>query len=78
MTSAQALMLTSKIIQTDLEVAGPLLLIVVAVYKARGDAMAEAMTRDVMKFLYSKTEHSEQGMEEFISEGESSLSHLAA
>ena len=68
MTSTQALALTSKIIENDSEIAAPLLILVEAVLNARGDPMGEVMATDVKRFLYSRTEHSDEGMARFISE----------
>lgn len=77
MTSTQALALTSKIIENDSEMAAPLLLLVDAVFKACNDPLGEVMARDVKRFLYSKTEHSDEGMAEFIANA-SELSDVAA
>lgn len=78
MTSAQALVLTSKIIENDTELAGPLLVLVEACLNARGDPMGEVMARDVKRFLYAKTDHSDAGMAKFISEAEANLIQIAA
>lgn len=68
MTSTQALQLTQRIIRNDLDVSGPLLKLLDAFATARGDPLGEAMTRDVMLLLYSKTDHCEEKMREFISQ----------
>lgn len=79
MTSTHALLpLASKIIENNSEIAGPLLIFVTGLLKAKDDPMGEKTIFDVKRMLYSKTEHSEAGMERFISEGEEDLSHLAA
>lgn len=68
MTSIQALALTSKIIENDSEIAAPLLLLVDAVFNAGSDPVGEVMARDVKRFLYSKTDHSDEGMAQFIAD----------
>lgn len=77
MTSSQALLLTSKIIENDSEIAAPLLILIDAVLNARGDPMGEVMAADVKRFLYCRTEHSDESMARFIAEA-SHLSNVAA
>lgn len=67
MTSARALALTEEIIKNDLDTAEPLLKLLHAVTQASDDGM----TRDVMLFLYSKTNDCQKSMVRFISESRS-------
>lgn len=77
MTSTQALALTTQIIENDSEIAAPLLILVDAFLNARGDPMSEKMALDVKRYLYSKTEHSDDSMARFIAQA-SRLSGVAA
>lgn len=76
MSSLQVLATT--ILQNNTDKAGPLLLFVDALLTARGDPIGEAVVLDVKRFIYSKTEHSEQSMERFIAEASEKSSNLAA
>lgn len=78
MTSTQLLALTSELIENEIEKSGPLLIWADALLKLKGDPVGEVLISDVRKFLYSQTEHSEQGQAAFISEAESDSSPLAA
>ena len=79
MTSTQGVAVASSIINPDPVIkAGPLLVLLDAFLNARGDPLAEVMVRDVKRFLYSQTEHSDEAMVGFISEAAKDLSHLAA
>jgi hypothetical protein len=69
MNSSHALELTRQIIQNDLEAAEPLLKLLDAFIGAE-KTRDEAMTRDVMLFLYTKTDHCEESMRKFISQDE--------
>jgi hypothetical protein len=75
MTSADGVALASKTLQGN-----PIafLLLLDAFLNARGDPLAEAMAGDVQRFVYSKTEHSDNAMQQLISEAGKDLSHLAA
>lgn len=70
--------LAQQIIQNDPDKAAPLLKLLDAFQNSRGDPLAEAMTRDVMLFLYSKTEHCEEAMRGFIAETIVDSHHLVA
>ena len=72
MTSAHALQLTQLVIENDLDKAGPLLQLLSA-FAGSHRIKDEAMTRDVMIFLYSKTDHCETAMKEFISQDDHPL-----
>lgn len=78
MTSHQALQLATIIIQNDLTVAGPLLRLLYAFTSPRGDPLTEAMRSDVTNFLYTKTEHCQAGIIEFVKETEDKTESLAA
>jgi hypothetical protein len=78
MTSAQALSLASTVLKNNSEKAAPLLLLLNALLDARGDPLEESIVLDVKRYIYSRTEHSEQGMELFISEAAQDSSGLAA
>ena len=75
MTSTEGGTLASKALQGN---ATALLILLDAFFNARGDPMAEAVVGDVKRVVYSRTEHSENGMEQLISEAGKDLSHLAA
>lgn len=66
MTSTRALELSAHIIKNDIDLAGPVLQLMNVALTARGDPDREATVRAVMLFLYSKTTHCEDAMEEFI------------
>lgn len=68
-------MLASKSLQGN---STAFLILIDAVWNARGDPLAESMVLDVKKFVYGKTEHSENAMNDLISEAGKDLSHLAA
>jgi hypothetical protein len=70
MNSTHGIELAAAVIENDPTKAEPLLKLLHAFATARGDPLNEAMTQDVMMFLYSKTEHCEQGLTEFISQAE--------
>lgn len=76
MTSSHAVELASQITQ-DPTAAVPLLRLLHAFAASRGDPLAEAMTRDVMLHVYTRIEHCENSMLEFLSE-ESNPAQIAA
>lgn len=78
MTSNHALELAQLITRNSIEVSGPLLFLLDAFLRARGDPLAEAMTQDVMKFLYAQTEHCDESMQGFISQQEADQHRLVA
>lgn len=75
MTSAEGVALAKSSLQGNHTA---LLLLLDAFWQARGDPMAESMVGEVKRFVYSRTEHSDEGMEKLISEAGKDLSHLAA
>lgn len=77
-THAPLIDLAQDVIQNDITKAAPLLQLLGKFGSARGDPMEEADRRDVMLWLYSKTEHCEDSMRQFISEVEVDQSRLVA
>lgn len=77
MTSTRALELTTQIL-ADPTVAIPLLLLLNAFANSKGDPLSEAMTRDVMLHVWTKTSSCEEGMVRFLSEQEANPEQLAA
>lgn len=78
MTSTHALELTARIIQNDLYIAAPLIYLLDAFLTAKKDPTGEIMARDVIRFLYTKTEHCDKGLTEFIEKGKSNDLTLVA
>lgn len=66
MDSTHALELARAIIQNDLDAAIPLLKLLYA-FTELNDTLTEAAARDVLLFVYTKTDHCEDSMKEFIS-----------
>jgi hypothetical protein len=75
MTSSEGVTLAKKALRGD---AAAFLVLLDAYFNAHSDPLSEAMVGDVNRFVYSKTEHAENGMKQFISEAGKDLSHLAA
>lgn len=69
MTSSRALELTSRIIQNDVQISAPLICLLDAFLTAEKDPIGETMARDVLRFLYTKTEHCDNALSEFIEQG---------
>lgn len=69
MTSTHALELTARIIQNDLNTAVPLIYLLDAFLTARKDPTGEIMAREVLRFLYTKTEDCETALAQFIEKG---------
>lgn len=69
MTSSQGVELATQILE-DPTKATPLLRLLNAFNASRGDPLVDAMTKDVMLFVYSKLEHCEDSMMSFLSEDE--------
>lgn len=78
MTSAEGIDLATLIIENDTRKAGPLVKLLVAFKTSRGDPLAEVMMDDVLAILYTKTEHYETALEEFVAEQETISSSVAA
>lgn len=78
MTSSTALHLAEHIIRNDMTVAGPLLTLLYVFRSSRGDPLGEAMMTDVLKSLYSKTDHCEISIAAFVAESEKNLESIAA
>ena len=78
MTSTQGVKLACAVIENNPEKAAPFLILLEAVFIARGDPMGEVMVRDVKRYLFSQTENCDEAIERFISEAVSGSSHLAA
>jgi len=68
MTAADALEIADYIIRNDVSLVGPLLALIGMARQSRGDPNAEADVDDVMKHLYTKTEHCDKALEDFISQ----------
>ena len=77
MTSVHALE-TTTLILADTTIAEPLLRLLYAFANAKGDPRAEAMTHDVMLYVWTKIEKCEEGMILFLQSGEASPTQLAA
>lgn len=67
MTSTQGNDLASQIIRNDPSKAEPLLRLLYAFREAKGDPISEAMTQDVLKYLYTFTDDCDEAMLRFIS-----------
>lgn len=71
MTSGRAIELAERIIQNDIEAAGPMVYLLKAFKDSRGDPAAEIMMDDVIHFLYAKTIHCDEAIEVFVARGNS-------
>lgn len=78
MISAQGLQLAEAVTKNDASGVTPLIKLLHGFRTAHGDPLSEAMMADVINWLYTKTEHCEAAILQFIKETEEAETSLAA